>query len=71
MKPETLQSSGPLYTYRQAGQILGVSDRTVWTLVKDGKLKAVRFGRTVRISDRAIQAFIQQHEGRAADVPSH
>lgn len=54
------------YTYQQAGQILGVSDRTVWSLVREGRLKAVRFGRTVRISAEAIEHFIRAHE-RADD----
>ncbi len=41
-------------TYREAGDSLGVCERVVWQLVKDGRLKAVRIGRSVRIpSQRA------------------
>ena len=36
-------------SYREAGQALGVCERVVWQLVKDGKLKAIRIGRSVRI----------------------
>ena len=33
-----------LMTYKQAAELLQVSDRTVFTLVKTGRLRAVRFG---------------------------
>ncbi len=36
-------------SYREGGQALGVCERVVWQLVKDGKLKAIRIGRSVRI----------------------
>ena len=49
-----------LLTYKQAGKLLQVSDRTVFTLVKTGQLKAVRFGHTVRIDRRDLETFIQQ-----------
>jgi excisionase family DNA binding protein len=50
----------PLLTYKQAAKLLQVSDRTVFTLVKTGQLKAVRFGHTVRIDRRDLDDFIQQ-----------
>ena len=37
-----------LYTAEEAAEILRVSKRTVWKYGREGKLKAVRFGRTVR-----------------------
>ena len=49
-----------LLTYKQAGVLLQVSDRSVWGLVNKGLLKAVRFGRTVRIDRRDLDEFIQQ-----------
>lgn len=56
-----------LLTYAQAAQLLQVSDRTVWQLVKEGRLKAVRFaGRTVRIDRRDLDAFVEQAKGREA-----
>jgi len=51
-----------LYTYRQTAAMLGVSDRTVFAWVKEGRLRATRIGRTERISDAAIAQFIHQHE---------
>jgi len=52
-------SEARLLTYREAGKILGVSERTVWQLVHDGKLPAVRFGRTVRIDPADLRRFIE------------
>ena len=49
-----------LMTYKQVGDLLAVSDRTIWTLVAQGSLRAVRFGRTVRIDPRDVEAFIEQ-----------
>ena len=37
-----------LYTAQEAADVLRVSKRTVWKYGREGKLKAVRFGRTVR-----------------------
>ena len=61
-----------LLTYLQAGKLLGVSDRTVWALVNEGKLKAVRFaGRTVRIDRRDLETFIEGHKtGPSLSAPT-
>ena len=37
-----------LYTAQEAADILRVTKRTVWKYGREGKLKVVRFGRTVR-----------------------
>lgn len=37
-----------LYTADEAAEILSVSKWTVWKYGRDGKIKTVRFGRTVR-----------------------
>ena len=52
-------------TYREAGNALGVCERVVWQLVKDGELKAVRFGRSVRIPVAELERFVAN---RTADV---
>ncbi len=49
-----------LLTYDQAGKLLGVTGRTVWTLVQRGGLPAVRFGHSVRIDPADLRAFIEQ-----------
>ncbi|MDA0922041.1 MAG: helix-turn-helix domain-containing protein [Planctomycetota bacterium] len=45
-------------TYREAGDALGVCERVVWQLVKDGRLKAVRIGRSVRIPVAELERFV-------------
>jgi excisionase family DNA binding protein len=50
----------PLLTYRQAAKVLGVTERTVWTLVHDGALPVVRFGRNVRIDPVDLREFIER-----------
>jgi excisionase family DNA binding protein len=54
------EAFAPLLTYRKAAKVLGVTDRTVWTLVNDGTLPAVRFGRSVRIDPADLRAFIDR-----------
>ena len=49
-----------LLTYKQAGDLLGVTERTVWTLVDDGELPAVRFGRSVRIDPVDLRSYIDR-----------
>ena len=49
-----------LLTYRGAAKLLGVTDRTVWQLVKDGQIPAVRFNRSVRIDPADLRAFIER-----------
>ena len=55
-----MTDASPLLTYKKVAARLGVSDRTVFTLVALGKLKAVRFGRTVRVDPCDLEAFIQE-----------
>ena len=59
-----------LLTYDHAGKLLGVSGRTVWTLVDRGELSAVRFGHSVRIDPADLRAFIEQAKGRGASRAS-
>ncbi len=47
-------------TYRRAAQALGVSERTIWQLVHDGRLHACRIGRCVRISLSELQRYIDR-----------
>lgn len=54
----------PLLTYQDAAKQLRVTDRTIWQLVKDGKLPAVKFGRSVRIEPADLRAFIQRAKGQ-------
>ena len=49
------------YTYEETAQLLGVSARSVWSLVNDGKLRAIRLGkRSVRIARAEIEQFLSE-----------
>jgi len=54
-----------LLTYKAAGELLGVTERTVWNLVADGELPAVRFGRSVRIDPADLRWFIDKSKAPA------
>lgn len=55
-----------LLTYQQAADILQVSDRTIWAMVDRGEIRAVRFGRSVRIDLRDLDVFIQSSKPELA-----
>lgn len=59
-----------LLNTRQAAQLLNISERTVFSLIKEGKLPSVKIGRCLRFSVADLAAFIAQarknsenHEG--------
>ncbi|MFT5328412.1 MAG: excisionase family DNA binding protein [Planctomycetaceae bacterium] len=45
-------------SYQGASKALDVCERSVWQLVKDGKLKAIRIGRSVRIPVSELERFV-------------
>lgn len=47
-----------LVKYSEAAKLLGMGERKVWQLCKDGQLKVVRIGRSVRIPISELEAFI-------------
>jgi excisionase family DNA binding protein len=58
--------SKDIYTYKTAADYLGVSERTVWTLVKTGKIASFPVGRLIRIRHDALLAFILKQEEAVA-----
>lgn len=52
-----------LLRVKEAAKYLAVSDRTIWSLTKDGKLPAVKFNRNVRYSIDDLQKFIDNARG--------
>ena len=54
-----------MVTYRQAAELLGVCERSVWKLVKENELKPVRIGRSVRIPLAEIERFIEVQSAAA------
>ena len=67
------QSSRLALTYREAASAIGVCERTIWQLVRDGKLKAKRVtGKSVRIPVAEIARFINEDDeprATSADGP--
>ena len=60
MKNAEEAASPRLLSYKEAGQILGVTGRTVWNMVDRGDLPAVRFGGNVRIDPADLDSFINE-----------
>lgn len=54
-------------TKREVGRHLGISERTVHTLIQEGKISAVRFndGRLVRIERAELIAFIERQRAKS------
>lgn len=50
-----------LYTAEEAAEVLRVSKWTVWKYGREGKLKTVRFGRTVRYVIQEETHEVQNH----------
>ena len=44
---------------RECANAIGVSERSIWSMVKSGRLASFKVGRSVRISRHAIEAFIE------------
>lgn len=46
-------------TMRESAAALGLSERTIWQAVKDGRLKAAKIGRSVRIHREELDQFLR------------
>ena len=55
-----------LLKVKQAANYLAISERTTWTLIKDGRLPAVRFGKILRIDRTDLDGFIRRAKGEGA-----
>lgn len=47
-----------LLTVREVAQMLAVSTMTVYRMIRSGDLPAIRIGRTYRVDQRAVEAFL-------------
>ena len=52
------------YTQKEAAEAIGKSDVTIWTWIKNGKLRAIKVGREVLIEKSAVQKLIDEREHR-------
>ena len=49
----------PLLTVREAADVLRISERTLWTLTKQGLIRSVRVGRGVRYDQSDLAEWIE------------
>lgn len=54
----------PLMTAHEVAELFQVSLRTVRRLIADGRLPAMRIGRSVRVSKEALDALLSQQAKR-------
>lgn len=53
-----------IYTVPEVQEMLGISRTYAYRLVKEGKIEAFRVGKSWRITESALQAFISEHSNR-------
>lgn len=58
--------TAPLLTLDEAAAILRVSRRTLERLIGAGRIRPVRIGRSVRVTEREIEAFTSAASRRRA-----
>ena len=49
-----------VYTLDEVAEVMKITRRTLYTYVKEGKLKAVKIGREWRVSETALQDFLNK-----------
>lgn len=47
-----------VYTLEEIAEMLDVTRRTLYTYVKDGKLKAVKVGRSWRVTEENLREYL-------------
>lgn len=48
----------PVYKVPQIAETVGCSEDTIYALIKEGKLRAVRLGRLIRVTQSALDEFL-------------
>jgi excisionase family DNA binding protein len=54
-------SNYPLLTVPEVAIRLKMSERSVWRLIANKEIQVLRFGRCTRITEEALQRFIDRH----------
>ena len=55
----TLDDSRLAYSMREVATAIGMSERSVWSLVASGRLRAIKLGRSVRIPREALAELLR------------
>jgi excisionase family DNA binding protein len=58
-----------IYTVPQVADMLHLRARTVREYIASGDIKALRIGITYRITEEALNAFIEKHNIKTLDIP--
>jgi excisionase family DNA binding protein len=59
MSAETNFSNARFLTVAEVAQVLRVSKMTVYRLVHSGEMPAVRFGRSFRVPEQAVEEYLK------------
>ena len=62
--------SRPLLTIHEVAGLLKVKESTVRSWIKDGDLRAVKFGREWRVIEKDLEAYLNEHANKPAETPS-
>ena len=60
-----MSSTETLLTVKKIASYLKLNPLTVYAYIRKGKLHAVKFGRTYRISEEDLRLFIESHKFEA------
>lgn len=60
-----MNTSAQLLTVRDVAKILRLNPLTVYGYIREGKLRAAKFGRYYRVSETDLQEFINRHTAEA------
>lgn len=52
----------PLLKAREVAELLQLNILTVYEYIRNGRLKAIRFGRSYRIEEKDLEKFIKEHK---------
>jgi len=58
-KMQTVEMGREWLSYDEARIYSGIGKTTLWKLVTSGEIEAIKIGRSVKISKRALEAYLQ------------
>jgi excisionase family DNA binding protein len=50
------------FNYREASDFSGLSRQTLWRLISTGAIRAAKIGKTVRISRRSLNEYLNEQD---------
>jgi excisionase family DNA binding protein len=65
-----MQNRRLLYRISEAAEALGVSKASVYRLIAEGRLRAVRIGRSARIAAEDLERFVREVTGEPDATPA-